>query len=160
LEAAVLGRGAQPAVDGDGPGRLGGGEHLRECHGLRGCAGRQGVCVACTRRVATGRHGKDSVSMEVRSNNRNERYFPVPALPSSVINPLWDQFKTLLPAVNDHHPLGCHRPRVADRIIFDKLVTRLVLGGAYTKHADDRVSATTLRTRRDEWIAHDVFFRL
>lgn len=34
------------------------------------------------------------------------------------------------------------------------------LGGAYTKHADDRVSATTLRTRRDEWIAHDVFFRL
>src|SRR5699024_10175856 len=82
------------------------------------------------------------------------------ALPISVINPLWDQFKTLLPAVNDHHPLGCHRPRVADRIIFDKLVTRLVLGGAYTKHADDRVSATTLRTRRDEWIAHDVFFRL
>src|SRR5699024_12073357 len=28
LDAAVLGRGAQPAVDDDGPGRLGGGEHL------------------------------------------------------------------------------------------------------------------------------------
>lgn len=84
----------------------------------------------------------------------------MPALPSSVIDPLWSQFKTLLPTINDDHPLGCHRRRVADRIIFDKLVTRLVLGGAYTKHADDLVSATTLRCRRDEWIAHGVFGRL
>lgn len=62
--------------------------------------------------------------------------------------------------INDDHPLGCHRRRVADRIIFDKFVTRLVLGGAYTKHADGLVSATTLRCRRDEWIAHGVFARL
>lgn len=84
----------------------------------------------------------------------------MPALPSSVIDPLWSQFKTLLPTINDGHPLGCHRRRVADRVIFDKLVTRLVLGCAYTKHADDLVSATTLRARRDEWIAHGVFVRL
>ncbi|GAA1866458.1 IS5 family transposase [Brevibacterium marinum] len=84
----------------------------------------------------------------------------MPALPSSVIDPLWSQFKTLLPTINDDHPLGCHRRRVADRIVFDKLVTRLVLGGAYTKHADGLVSATTLRCRRDEWIAHGVFARL
>src|SRR5699024_429512 len=44
--------------------------------------------------------------------------------------------------------------------IFDKLVARLVLGGAYTKHADETVSATTLRARRDEWIASGVFARL
>lgn len=68
----------------------------------------------------------------------------MPALPSSVIDPLWSQFETLLPTIGDDHPLGCHRPRVPDRVVFDKLITRLVLGGAYTKHADDRVSATTL----------------
>lgn len=45
-------------------------------------------------------------------------------------------------------------------MIFDKLVARLVLGGAYTKHADHMVSATTLRSRRDEWIRHGVFAAL
>ncbi|MDN6604827.1 IS5 family transposase [Brevibacterium sp.] len=84
----------------------------------------------------------------------------MPALPSSVIDPLWSQFETLLPTIGDGHPLGCHRPRVPDRVVFDKLITRLVLGGAYTKHADDRVSATTLRARRDEWITAGVFSRL
>lgn len=73
------------------------------------------------------------------------------------MDPLWSQFETLLPAIEDAHPLGCHRPRVAERVVFDKLVARLVLGGSYAKHADDTVSATTLRTRRDEWIAAGVF---
>lgn len=41
--------------------------------------------------------------------------------------------------------------------MFDKLVNRLVLGGAYTKHADQQVSATTLRQRMDEWITARVF---
>lgn len=81
----------------------------------------------------------------------------MPALPSSVIDPLWSQFEALLPPRQDEHPLGCHRRRVPDRVVFDKLVARLVLGGAYTKHADHRVSATTLRTRRDEWIRQGVF---
>lgn len=84
----------------------------------------------------------------------------MPALPSSVIDPLWCQFEALLPPVEDFHPLGCHRPRVPNRIIFDKLVARLVLGGAYTKHADEAVSATTLRARRDEWITAAVFTAL
>ena len=47
-----------------------------------------------------------------------------------------------------------------DRVVFDKLIARLVLGGAYTKHADHTVSATTLRTRRDEWITAGVFAAL
>lgn len=84
----------------------------------------------------------------------------MPALPSSIIEPLFSQFEALLPALDDDHPLGCHRPRIEDRIIFDKLVSRLVLGGAYTKHADAAVSATTLRARRDEWIRHGVFAAL
>ncbi|TLP90229.1 IS5 family transposase [Nesterenkonia salmonea] len=84
----------------------------------------------------------------------------MPALPSSLIEPLWDQFEALIPPVQDNHPLGCHRPRVPARIVFEKLVARLVLGGSYTKHADHRVSATTLRARRDEWITGGVFTAL
>lgn len=84
----------------------------------------------------------------------------MPALPSSLIEPLWSQFEALIPQPADSHPLGCHRPRVCDRVIFDKLITRLVLGGAYTKHADHSVSATTLRARRDEWITAGLFYAL
>jgi hypothetical protein len=43
-------------------------------------------------------------------------------LPSWIIDPLWDQFAALLPEHIDTHPLGCHRPRVPDRVVFDKLV--------------------------------------
>ena len=37
--------------------------------------------------------------------------------------------------------------------MFDKLVQVLVFGVAYTRIADTSCSATTLRERRDEWIA-------
>lgn len=84
----------------------------------------------------------------------------MPAVPASFIEPLWVQFEALIPARVDTHPLGCHRRRIPDRVVFDKLVARLVLGGSYHRHADDRVSATTLRARRDEWIAAGVFDRL
>lgn len=84
----------------------------------------------------------------------------MPAVPASFIEPLWVQFEALIPARVDTHPLGCHRRRVADRVVFDKLVARVVLGGSYQRHADDRVSATTLRARRDEWITAGVFDRL
>ena len=50
------------------------------------------------------------------------------------------------------HPLGCHRPRISDRVVFDKLVQILVFGCAYWRIADEECSATTLRRRRDEWI--------
>ncbi len=46
----------------------------------------------------------------------------MPALLSIVINPLWDQFATLIPEREVSHPLGCHRPRIADRLIFDEIV--------------------------------------
>lgn len=81
----------------------------------------------------------------------------MPALPSSVIDPVWDQFAALLPEREIAHPLGCHRPRIPDRIVFDKLIQVLVLGAAYNKIADSACSATTIRTRRDEWIAAGVF---
>lgn len=84
----------------------------------------------------------------------------MPALPSFIINPLWDQFAALLPEPVDVHPLGCHRPRISDRVVFDKLVQVLVLGAAYAKIADSTCSATTIRRRRDEWIDAGVFEQL
>lgn len=77
----------------------------------------------------------------------------MPALPSCLIDPIWDQFAVMLPSREDRHPLGCHRPRIPDRVVFDKLVEVLVFGCAYARIADATCSATTLRRRRDEWIA-------
>lgn len=77
----------------------------------------------------------------------------MPALEACIIEPLWDQFSALLPTRSGQHPLGCHRPRIPDRLVFDKLVQVLVFGCAYARIADATCSATTLRRRRDEWIA-------
>jgi transposase len=60
----------------------------------------------------------------------------VPALPSSVLEPLWVQVAALLPARQVHHPLGCHRRRIPDRLVFDKLVQVLVFGCGYRRIAD------------------------
>lgn len=80
----------------------------------------------------------------------------MPALPPYLIEPIWQQLVALLPERKVHHPLGCHRPRIPDRIVFEKLVQVLVFGCAYEKIADRSCSATTLRRRRDEWIASGV----
>lgn len=84
----------------------------------------------------------------------------VPALPSSIIEPLWRQFEALIPERPHTHPLGCHKPRISDRIIFDKLIQVLVLGAAYEKISDTTCSATTIRRRRDEWISSGIFREL
>src|SRR4051812_6517710 len=76
------------------------------------------------------------------------------------MDPIWDQFAALLPERKVAHPLGCHRPRIPDRIAFDKLVQVLVLGASYEKIADSTCSATTIRDRRDEWIDAGGFDRL
>ena len=76
----------------------------------------------------------------------------MPALPPYIIEPIWQQFAALLPEREVDHPLGCHRPRIPDRVVFEKLVQVLVFGCAYHRIADEECSATTLRDRRDEWI--------
>ncbi len=76
----------------------------------------------------------------------------MPAIPPYIIEPIWQQFVALLPARRVDHPLGCHRSRIPDRTIFEKLVEVLVFGCAYERIADESCSATTLRRRRDEWI--------
>ncbi|MFI9596092.1 IS5 family transposase [Nonomuraea sp. NPDC052265] len=87
----------------------------------------------------------------------------MPVLPSWLTDPLWDQFAALLPErpmVDPGHPLGCHRPRINDRIVFDKLLQLLRFGCSYQGIADTTCSATTIRNRRDEWIRLGVFARL
>ena len=40
----------------------------------------------------------------------------MPAIPSWLLEPLWDQFAALLPdrpVYHPAHPLGCHKPRIA-----------------------------------------------
>jgi transposase len=76
----------------------------------------------------------------------------VPAIQPYIIEPIFEQFVALLPEREVAHPLGCHRPRIPDRVVFEKLVQILVFGCAYWRIADEECSATTLRRRRDEWI--------
>ena len=87
----------------------------------------------------------------------------MPALPSWLAQPLWDQFAALLPARETYvstHPWGCHRRRIPDRIVFDKLVQVLRFGCSYQGIADTTCSATTIRARRDEWIRLGIFAQL
>ena len=84
----------------------------------------------------------------------------MPALPPYLIEPIWQQFAALLPEREVNHPLGCHRPRIPDRVVFGKLVQILVFGCAYRRIADEKCSATTLGERRDEWIACGVMEKL
>jgi transposase len=84
----------------------------------------------------------------------------VPAIPSWLLEPLWDQFAALLPdrpVYDPSHPLGCHKPRIADRIIFEKLIQVLRFGCSYVSIADCACGATTIRDRRDEWIRAGIF---
>lgn len=76
----------------------------------------------------------------------------MPAIPPYIIEPIWEQFRALLPEREVNHPLGCHRSRIPDWVVFEKLVQVLVFGCAYRRIADEECSATTLRDRRDEWI--------
>jgi transposase len=77
--------------------------------------------------------------------------------------PLWDQFAVLLPArpeFDPAHPLGCHRRRISDRIVVDKLLQLLRFGCSYEAIADTTCSATTIRSGHDEWIQLGVFAQL
>ena len=82
------------------------------------------------------------------------------ALDPEVLNAVWAAVKALIPPREDNHPLGCHRPRISDRLCFRGIPIRLVTGcswAAAEQLLDKAVSDTTLRTRRDEWVAAGVF---
>jgi transposase len=81
------------------------------------------------------------------------------ALERDVQDAVWQTIKPLLPDPPDH-PLGCHRPRISDRLCFRGILIRLTTGASWVdieSILDYAVSDTTLRARRDEWIAAGVF---
>src|SRR5271166_5301084 len=82
------------------------------------------------------------------------------ALDPEVKDVMWRAVEPLIPARVDHHPLGCHRPRADDRDCFEVMVVRLVTGCSWEdaeRLTGNVVSDTTVRARRDEWIAAGVF---
>jgi transposase len=85
------------------------------------------------------------------------------ALEPEVVDAVWAAVEPLLPPPDRSHPLGCHRPRVPDRLCFWGILIRLVTGSSWVDIEailDRQVSDTTLRARRDEWIAAGVFDQL
>lgn len=84
------------------------------------------------------------------------------ALDPEVHDAVFAAIEAMLPTPPTH-PLGCHRPRVSDRICFHGLLIRIVTGSSWETVEfllNRQVSDTTLRARRDEWIAAGVFDQL
>ncbi len=85
------------------------------------------------------------------------------ALQTKVFDAVFTAVEALLPPARDDHPLGCHRPRVPDRLCFWGIMIRLTTGSSWVDIEallEHRVSDTTLRARRDEWIDAGVFDQL
>jgi transposase len=85
------------------------------------------------------------------------------ALEPEVVDVIWQTIEPLIPSPPETHPLGCHRPRVPDQLCFWGILVRLVTGSSWVDIEailEHRVSDTTLRARRDEWIAAGVFDQL
>ena len=80
----------------------------------------------------------------------------MPVLPVCLLEPLWVQFSALLPErplVAPSHPLGCHRRRIADRVVFEHVIAALVHGSGYERIASPGCSDATIRRRLKEWAA-------
>ena len=85
------------------------------------------------------------------------------AFKPEVFDAVWGAVRALLPAASRFHPLGCHRPRICDEVCFRGFMIRLVTGASWVDVEaimGFEVSDTTLRARRDEWIAAGVFDEL
>jgi transposase len=80
----------------------------------------------------------------------------VPVLPVCLFGPLWVQFSALLPErprFSPSHPLGCHRRRIDDRVVFEHVIAALVHGAGYERIASAGCSDATIRRRLREWAA-------
>jgi len=87
----------------------------------------------------------------------------MPAVPVCLLEPLWVQFSALLPAhprVSPTHPLGCHRPRISDRVVFEHVIAALVHGSGYERIASPGCSDATIRRRLKDWAALGVSERV
>jgi len=84
------------------------------------------------------------------------------AVDPRVVDAVWSSVQAHLPPrPADTHPLGCHRPRIADRDCFTGILIRLVTGCSWAVAARlCPAGETTLRNRRTEWLAAGVFDKL
>src|ERR671930_1682098 len=88
---------------------------------------------------------------------------PVPAIPSSLLEPVWVEFAALLPERGEFHPdhpLGCHRRRIPGRVVFAHLVDALVHGSGYERIATVGCSDSTIRRRLKDWSAAGIAERV
>lgn len=75
----------------------------------------------------------------------------MPGTPSSLLDPLWDQFSALLPArpeFDPTHPLGCDKRRIPDETVFRLVIEALVHSSGYKRIAIKGCSADVARARR------------
>lgn len=82
------------------------------------------------------------------------------ALDPEVLDAVWAAVEPLVPLRVDEHPLGCHRPRSSNRDCFEVMLVRLSTGCSWEdaeRLCGNKVSDTTVRERRDEWLAASVF---
>lgn len=82
------------------------------------------------------------------------------ALDPEVVDTVWAAIEPLVPPAPRTHPLGCHRRRLPDRYCFEVMLVRLVTGCSWEdaeRLCGSKASDTTVRARRDEWIAAGVF---
>jgi hypothetical protein len=80
----------------------------------------------------------------------------MPALPVCLFEPIWAEVAARLPpraTVVPSHPLGCHRRRISDRVVFEHVVAALVHGSGYERIASAGCSDRTIRRRLQEWAA-------
>ena len=70
------------------------------------------------------------------------------------MDPLWAELEALLgsrPVFSPTHPWGCHRRRIPDRVVFERIVEAMVHGSGYEIIASRGCSDRTIRRRVVEW---------
>lgn len=83
----------------------------------------------------------------------------MPVVPSCLLEPIWVEFCARLndarggepPEFDPTHPLGCHRRRIPDRVVFAHVVDALVHGSGYERIATRGCSDRTIRRRLTQW---------
>ncbi|MGH9171432.1 MAG: IS5 family transposase [Acidimicrobiales bacterium] len=82
------------------------------------------------------------------------------ALDPEVKEIVWQAIEPLIPVPFDTHPLGTHRRRKSNRLAFEVMLVRLATGCSWEdaeRLCGNKVSDTTVRSRRDEWAGAGVF---
>lgn len=78
----------------------------------------------------------------------------MPVLPVSMVEPLWIQVEALLvaqPTVSSPYLLGCHRPPVPDRLMFEHVLAAQVHGSGDERIASPGCSDRPIRRRVHAW---------